>query len=227
MDARIHERITQTPGSYEKTRNALELLKERGVNTVVKCTVMNENVSEFDKLKEFAQSIGSKFVFSLTVIPRVDGADDVLRFRLSEQELREVFVSRDWLIDEIAAGGIHSYKPLCSAGINSLYISPTGEVFPCVALREPCGSVTDFSLKEILDSPFFEKIRRITFEDLPQCSRCDLAHYCDRCAGLALLEAKDLMGPSPNECKLAKVRRWVMEQKEVGYEKRSKKEILL
>ncbi|MHC4627084.1 MAG: radical SAM protein [Planctomycetota bacterium] len=219
MGRLVHENITRTPGSYEETINALKLLRQRDINTVVKCTFMKGNVSEFSRLKDFAQTIGARFVFSLSVIPRIDGSKDVLENRLDQEQLQELFRSKDWLTEGITEGGIRSYRPLCSAGANSLYISPYGEVSPCVVVREYCGNLTRSSLKEIWESPFFNKIRCIELEDLKECRQCDSAGYCDRCSGLALLETGDLLGPSPNECDLARVRRWAVERKEADHER--------
>ena len=123
MDPEVHENITKIPGSYKKTINAFKFLRQRNINTVVKCTVMKDNVAEFDKLKDFARNTGAKFIFSLTVIPQIDGSKEVLKYRLSQEQLHALFQSRSWLIDGISEGGVHSYEPLCSAGINSLYIS--------------------------------------------------------------------------------------------------------
>jgi radical SAM protein with 4Fe4S-binding SPASM domain len=226
MDRLVHENITKISGSYEKTINALKLLRQRNINTVVKCTFMKNNVSEFDKLKDFAQTIGARFVFSLSVIPRIDGSKDVLKNRLNQEQLQELFRSRDWLTAGITEGGIRSYKPLCSAGTNSLYISPYGEVSPCVVLREDCGNLRESPLKEIWESPFFKKVRRIELENLKECRRCDSAGYCDRCSGLALLETGDLLGPSPNECDLARVRKWAVERKETNHERRKETKTL-
>lgn len=225
-DPLVHENITKNPGSYKKTINAFDLLRKRNINTVVKCTVMKDNVSEFDKLKDFAQSIGSRFIFSLTIIPKINGSKEILEFRLNQDQLKELFCLEDWMIEGITKGGVHSYKPLCSAGINSLYISPYGEVFPCVVLREHCENLKELPLREIWKSLFFKKIRRIEFEDLKKCSGCDLSYYCDRCAGLALLETGDLLGPSINDCTLAGVRKWAVERRNVDDEKREKRKIL-
>jgi hypothetical protein len=74
-------------------------------------------------------------------------------------------------------------------------------------------------LKEIWESPFFKKIRSIELEDLKECRQCDSAGYCDRCSGLALLETGDLLGPSPNECDLARARKWAVETKEADHER--------
>jgi radical SAM protein with 4Fe4S-binding SPASM domain len=214
MDPQVHESITKSPESYQKTRTAFDLLKARNVNTVVKCTLMKENIHEFNALEEFAKSIRSSFVYSLTVIPKLDGNKEVLNHRLSQQELSAFLDRTPSTTKDITAGGIHDYKPLCSAGINAIYICPEGEMYPCVALRKSCGNIKEKPIKEILASPFFKTIRTLEFDDLPECKGCSYAHFCDRCPGLALMETGDLYGASPNECTLAKARKKAVEQRE-------------
>lgn len=206
-DPLVHESITRIPGSFEKTVNAFKLLNKRNIRTVVKTTFMQNNLYEFDKLNQFAKSINSLFNFSFTVIPKIDGSKEVIKLRLTEAQLKELFTAQRWLVNEIEEGGVRVYEPLCAAGFNSLYISPYGEIFPCVVLRENCGNVKEKSLKDIWQGQFFGKIRNIALRDLKECLICSVSGYCDRCAGLAWLEAGDLFGPSVNDCRLARVRK--------------------
>ena len=216
MDPKVHEDITGVSGSYAKTRRAFDLLKERNVTTVVKCTLMKENINEFNALDAFAKSIRSAFIYSLTVIPQLDGDKKVLEHRLSQEDLHAFLERTPSVTQDIIKGGVHDYKPLCSAGINAIYVSPEGEVYPCVTLRKPCGNLKEVPIKEILSSPFFEEIQKMEFDDLPECRDCSYAYFCDRCPGLALMETGDLYGASPNECTLAKVRQGIIEQREEG-----------
>lgn len=214
IEPSAHENITKVPGSYQKTIKAFKLLKQRNVTTVVKCTVMKPNLSEFDKLNDFARNIGSRFIFALTVIPKTDGFQGPTQFRLDEEELKGLFRSHPWIVEGVTKGGIHRYKPLCSAGFNFVYISPYGEVFPCVVLRQTCGNLKELPLKEIWQTAVLKKIRSIKFKDLGRCLKCSFSYYCDRCAGLALLEGKDLLGLSINDCVVAKARKWAVENRE-------------
>jgi len=206
MDASIHDGITGIPGSFAKTIQAFQCLKNQDVPTVVKTTIMKTNVSEFNKLRSFANANGFRFVFSLTVVPQIDGSKKILNNRLNYKEVEALYDVQPWMKDEITRGGVPVYKPLCAAAFNSLYISPYGEVFPCMLLRGEYSTIRELPLREIWHSSFFQQMRKIQFTDLSECSQCNIAHYCDRCAGLALLESNDLLGPSANDCILAQVR---------------------
>ncbi|MCG8429590.1 MAG: radical SAM protein [Candidatus Omnitrophica bacterium] len=206
-----HERITRVAGSFGKTRRAFELLRERQVATVIKCTVTKMNVAEIQPLRELARSLGCRASFSFTVIPRVDLSTDILKLRLEGSEIREVFERDDSFTRDIRYGGVPNYKPLCAAGFNSLYISPYAEVYPCVVLRESCGNFRTHTLSRMWDAPVFRKLRAVRFEDLTRCSACSEASYCDRCIGLAWMEKGSMYDISPHDCTLARVRREVVE----------------
>jgi AdoMet-dependent heme synthase len=88
----------------------------------------------------------------------------------------------------------------CSAGHTLAYISPFGDVYPCVQFPMPCGSVRKQSFREIwYDSPAFAELRSVHVRDLHTCSSCTHTAYCSRCPGLAYMEG-DFRGPSSRDC---------------------------
>ncbi len=210
IDPAIHERITRVPGSHAKTIKAFNFLKERGLKTKVKSSLMRKNIEEFKKLWEFARELKSRFVFDPIIIPHNNGNQEPLNYRLTEEDLLKFLSSH-----------IHSskWKPLkltgeerpCGAGLNNLYISPYGEVYPCLTIRESCGNLTKQSLSEVWQAPILKELRATKFSDLKECSTCPLRSYCDRCPGLALLEDGDLFGPSQAACTLARTRKTTYE----------------
>lgn len=216
----VHERMTRLEGSFDKTTQAFRLLREEGVPVVLKCTVTRENCGEVKELRAFAETLGCGYSFSFTVIPRVDGSADILGLRLDERWLKDLLGADPYFTKGISLGGVRNYKPLCAAGFNSLYISPYAEVFPCVCLRQSCGNLRKQRLDEIWRSEVLSRIRGITYDDLHTCVGCECASYCDRCMGLAWMESGDMLGVSPHDCALARVRREAVEaRRRYGEEK--------
>lgn len=94
----------------------------------------------------------------------------------------------------------------CSAGHNSLYISPYGDVFPCVQLVVPAGNLRRQSFKEIWhDSAEMRQVRAVREHQFPDCATCSIRVYCERCPGLALMEGGDLLGAYERACELAEL----------------------
>ena len=88
----------------------------------------------------------------------------------------------------------------CSAGHTACYVSPYGDVYPCVQFPLPTGNVRQTKFVDIWrDSPQLKEVRSITLRDMPSCSKCTHGATCTRCPGLAYLEG-NMRGPSTQDC---------------------------
>jgi radical SAM protein with 4Fe4S-binding SPASM domain len=88
----------------------------------------------------------------------------------------------------------------CSAGHTACYVSPYGDVYPCVQFPLPSGNVRRTKFVDIWrDSPQLKEVRSITLRDMPSCSQCSHGATCTRCPGLAYLEG-NMRGPSSQDC---------------------------
>ena len=207
----IHDDITACPGSFERSLNALKLLNERGIRTIIKSLMMKQNVRDFQGIKELAREIGSQFLYDPIVIPRMDGSIEPCRYRLGRKELHSLLYPQ---VKENGKDGDSREDDLsCSAGLNAFSISPYGDVYPCAGFKESGGNLTKHSLSEIQHSPIFSSIRSITITDLRECKGCELIRYCARCPALAWMETGDLLGPSEANCVLAGVIKSIIDRK--------------
>src|SRR6202051_2177999 len=88
----------------------------------------------------------------------------------------------------------------CSAGHTACYVSPYGDVYPCVQFPLPSGNVRSIKFVDIWrDSPQLKEVRSITLRDMPSCSQCTHGATCTRCPGLAYMEG-NMRGPSSQDC---------------------------
>ena len=88
----------------------------------------------------------------------------------------------------------------CSAGHTACYISPYGDVFPCVQFPLPSGNMRRQKFLDIWrHSPQLKEVRSIRARDLPTCSTCAHVGTCSRCPGLAYMEG-NMRGPSTADC---------------------------
>lgn len=215
----VHEAITGVIGSYSKTINALLLLKQRGINTVIKSLLMQENILEFRHLKAFAKKIEAGFVFDLTVAAKNSGNKGPAQHRAMDSDLRGL-LSREiehlsGLPDSVFDNKPIVDSPVCGAGLNTVFISSVGEVYPCIAIREVCGDLRKESFAKIWEkSEALSYIRSIKFSDLTKCPDCLLLPYCNRCQGIALLEEGDILGPSKEACRIARIHESVLKERD-------------
>ena len=67
----------------------------------------------------------------------------------------------------------------CSAGHSACYVSPYGDVYPCVQFPLPSGNVRKQKFIDIWKySPQLEEVRSIRTRDLPVCSTCAHTSGC-------------------------------------------------
>jgi radical SAM protein with 4Fe4S-binding SPASM domain len=223
----VHDAITKVPGSLQRTLAAIPVLLEHGLQVKLACPLMQENLMAYRGVIALAEKLGIPYVLDLTITPMMDGSGGPLAHRASVSSLLPVL--QDPLLHackpqpgapaasvvndsppafgSAVSSGIESlaYEDLpCSAGHNSCYISPYGDVFPCVQLPQAAGNLRREKFDEIwYHAPQLERLRAIRESQLPICSRCEIRGYCERCPGLALMEGGDLLGAYERACALA------------------------
>ena len=127
-----------------------------------------------------------------SVRPGNDGTGNKLRQRPEEEA-----IARERPLDDD--------RP-CSAGHTACYISPYGDVYPCVQFPLPTGNVRAQRFDEIwYRSPQMNEVREIRVRDLPTCSTCSYMPSCTRCPGLAYMEGS-MRGPSSADCEKSQLR---------------------
>ena len=223
----VHDAITKVPGSLQRTLAAIPLLIEQGLQVKLACPLMRENLLAYRGVMALAEKIGVPYVLDLTITPMMDGNEGPLAHRVPVSSLLPVMqdpmlhackpqLSADTArameeypaaIGSAVSSGMESaaYEDLpCSAGHNSCYISPYGDVYPCVQLPQAAGNLRRERFSDIwYHAPQLERLRGIRESQLPVCSRCEIRDYCERCPGLALMEGGDLLGAYQRACELA------------------------
>ena len=211
--AKVHDAITAVPGSFEKTLQGIRRLRKEGVSVKIKCAIMRQNVREYGKVYDLAMDLGAGYAFDPAITARDDGNKDTLKHRVSQEDLQRIF--QDPLFrNERQIEGVDNFSCLtsriyeqvpCSAGHNLCFISPEGEVTPCVQLPISCGNLRNHDFDRIWHhSPQMLQIRRMLMKDVRGCETCSYLLWCARCPGLAYLEDGDLVGPSSAACWMAK-----------------------
>jgi len=224
-DAAIHDAITKVPGSLERSLRAIQFLLAEGLQVKLACPLMKQNLAAFRDVQSLAETLGVPYMLDLTITPMMDGGDGVLRLRSSATELLQVLQDQNlnsractppeaetevaFATGNATSSGIESgaYDDIpCSAGHNSCYISPYGDVSPCVQMPKPAGNLRKQQFDEIwYGSSEMNRVRAVRESQLPLCSSCSIRNYCERCPGLAQMEGGDLLGAYERACELAEM----------------------
>lgn len=203
----IHDAITKLPGSLQRSIAAIGLLKSQGLKVTIANVLMTVNMGEHAGVQALAQELGVIYTLDPTITPKIDGDTSILNLRIPGAELNAVFHNKDLVgnVDEFCAppprpgeDTMEGYP--CSAGHTAAYITPYGDVFPCVQFPLPSGNVRGRKFIDIWrNSPELNEVRSIRAKDLPVCSSCSHVGTCTRCPGLAYMEGS-MRGPSSADC---------------------------
>jgi radical SAM protein with 4Fe4S-binding SPASM domain len=209
----VHDAITKVPGSLVRSVRALEMLRARGIKTLVACVLMTPNFQDKEGVRRLAQALDAEFTLDPTITPHINGDRAITALNISPEELTAVFRDESLVgkVEEFCAppgpvdDDILDGTP-CSAGHTSCFITPRGDVYPCVQFPLPCGNIREEPFLRIWKhSKALKEVRGIRARDLPVCSSCGHVGSCTRCPGLAFMEG-DMYGPSTADCEKSFVR---------------------
>src|SRR5580698_2200885 len=203
----IHDAITKLPGSLKRTIEAIRFLKSQGLKVVIANVLMAGNFFDNAGVMALAKELGVSYTLDPTITPKMDGDRSILALRIPGSELKQVFRTEELVgdVEEFCApppapgDDVMDGLP-CSAGHTACYISPYGDVFPCVQFPLPSGNLRRQSFADIWqNSSQLKEVRSIRARDLPTCSTCAHVGTCTRCPGLAYMEG-NMRGPSTADC---------------------------
>lgn len=203
----VHDAITLIPGSLKRSLDAIRFLKSQGLKVIIANVLMTQNMQDYPGVRALAAELGVECTLDPTVTPMMDGNRSTLNLGVDHGALRQVFRDPS-LVDDVdefcaippKAGESELESTPCSAGHTACYVSPYGEVFPCVQFPLPTGNVRQQRFVDIWrHSDQMNEVRSIRIKDLTTCTSCTHVSNCTRCPGLAFMEG-NMRGPSSQDC---------------------------
>jgi len=173
----VHDRVRGVRGAYGKARHAVNLLRRLGVRRVrIAFTATPVNVGHMQKVYDISRDLGVEFTcavahcsphyfrtaegdFALSpgeLRPEVQG--------IVKQELR-TWSPRRWARAYFTAGLLRFAegrgRPLpCTAGVDTLFVAPDGDVYPCTVFGAKMGNLTEQSFEDLWRSEEAQAVRR-------------------------------------------------------------------
>jgi radical SAM protein with 4Fe4S-binding SPASM domain len=203
----VHDAITLVPGSLQRSLAAARFLKSQGLRVIFANVLMVQNLQDYQGVRALAEELGVECTLDPTITPMMDGDRSVLSLGIKQEALRQVFR------DQALVGDVNEFCTIaapadenalsalpCSAGHTACYVSPYGDVFPCVQFPLPTGNVRKDRFLDIWrHSERMKEVRSIRLKDLTTCTSCSHVGSCTRCPGLAFMEG-NMRGPSSQDC---------------------------
>jgi AdoMet-dependent heme synthase len=209
----VHDALTVVPGSLKRSLDAVRFLKSQGLRVIIANVLMTQNMQDYPAVRALAAELGVDCTLDPTITPMMDGDRSVLSLGVGQNALRQVLRDPS-LVGEVEEFCAISTNPdedalenlPCSAGHTSCYVSPYGDVYPCVQFPLPTGNVRKQRFIDIWrHSDAMKDVRSIRVKDLTTCTSCSHVASCSRCPGLAFLEG-NMRGPSSQDCERSHAR---------------------
>jgi len=126
----IHDAITRTPGSQQRSLAAIERLRARGLKTTMRSVIMKKNLSGYKELVAFAEQRGIRYILDPSVSPRADGDPAPLACGVDDPDLAAVYADEavKYPIDDMPRQG--EMRAECDAARSICHIDPTATFTP-------------------------------------------------------------------------------------------------
>lgn len=211
------ERLTRTPGSYDRCLDGIRILKERGLPLSLKTVVVTLNRHEIHEMKRFAEEeLGLSFKFDAEMTPRIDCSMSPLEVRLTPEEVVELDLEdpdrlAEWerfanlFIGPQHPPGKEDEVYTCGGGINSFAIDPMGKMSVCVLSHRETYDLRTGTVEEGWNR-FLRQVRDQRTSRVTKCTRCHLMSMCGKCPANGDLETGDPESPVDFLCHAAHLR---------------------
>jgi radical SAM protein with 4Fe4S-binding SPASM domain len=188
--AAVHDAVTGTRDSFDKSLQGIHNLKSRGIHTHTNTTICPQNVDDVVNLPDLASALGNGY-FSMNMVIRTGGAagdgnevgytqigDIVTRVHERAQALGLKMV---WysplpycLFNPISIGlGSNS----CAAASGLLSVAPDGQVLPCSSFEQGLGNLVHEPFATIWNRRAARYWRNKEYLP-PACEGCDMNRIC-------------------------------------------------
>ncbi len=182
----IHDSMTRVKGSHEKTVRAIQLCREAGLQVTLNCLISKRNIESIFDLEDWAMKEDLMLKFDPMITPKLNGDMASTLERASEEQLRTYFKEkiRRWPNGKPKSSGESDGDYVCNAGKGKCAITYSGDLLPCIEIREPLGNLiaTDFS--ELWQNHIASQWRNIQWKDIEGADK-QMMSFCDHCMGMA------------------------------------------
>lgn len=208
------------PGSFDAALNAIPLINNAGICSVIMSTVSGMNIHEIPAVIDAAVEAGAEVFSFARYCPTRSGETNGItpeqyreflgvcdeKFRRYEaQGVRTYFDRKDhlWTLYDYEAGRFSippdAKKGMiyggCNCGNAHLTILPNGDVYACRRVR---GSRVGNALTDKLADLWLGMMERYReYDRFAKCSRCELLAYCRGCPAVAMGTHGDFYAEDP------------------------------
>lgn len=227
MNPATHDAITRRPGSFEKTKTAIEKIRRAQIPCRISCPTMKANYKDYLDVLNYARSLRMDAQTDFIIMGKMNCDTSNLACRLDLSETRHLLedivykslpVNNEYFDpakkEQLESDEDFAKRKVCGACVDSVCLDADGHYYPCAAFGGVnLGSCYKHDLKWIWnESPETRRIRSVTGGSFPKCVHCADRAYCSVCMCRNYNETGDIFTPAQHFCDVAKVNHEVVDE---------------
>lgn len=218
-DKKTYQELCHYPEGYDRTIQAIRLLRANDIDVKVGYSVTKANLASFKQVLSLEKELDVPIRADTYMMPstrernkpyafqaRLDPITaararvEALKIEMGEQLFRQ-YVQKSLFEVENILPGEGTNHPKCHAGSCSFTINWQGNMHPCVVLDTPSINVFEVGF-DAAWQVMMDKTKQIVLSD--QCHQCSLRPICRTCQASALLETGSYEGTPEYMCEYSK-----------------------
>lgn len=200
MDPDKHDYITGVKGSFKKTINLINRLRNTSICIDIATPVLSYNFDCYKEILKYANSIGATFHDNCIFTNNPENNN--LVSKLSYEQIKQFYLDK-YGHDSILPRFKKDNYSICEAGYDRLCVTPNLDVTPCVAFDYKLGNLNTTTLMEIYKTKLDEFKKIFIRKNLTDCFNFEYCKYCHYCPDMSILD-NTFMKKRPILCENAK-----------------------
>ena len=222
MNPVIHDQFRGRKGSFDKAKQALQLLKEECdiiISSSVRSTILASDIEKMEEIVEFARQMSCISVGFSAVHPAGKAIDNPTLWMTRKQ--KKEFIQRIYLLNskyaDISIGTTDPLKCLfceeettqqdemiildgCGAALTTFNINSNGEMTPCALLDIPIMNIFPLTIDEIMEHyQRSEIVKNLLLRNFKgKCGHCSQRYSCGGCRARAHVQQGSYLGSDPH-----------------------------
>lgn len=208
MDEQEHDAITQLPGSWRRTMEAILGCEKAGIPIRLATPLLKENKNAFPALARFAGEHRMHLIPSIDIVPQSDHDCANMEHACTSVELREALeankdlFNRGW--DDPLRAVENPDSKVCDIGVSRLYLNSSGNYYPCDSMHGYIlGNVATDTLESVWNGERLGFLKHLANRDFPKCLACANRPFCKVCPAFNFNATGDLFKTIPAKCAIA------------------------
>ena len=202
----VHDAVTRVAGSFHSSLRTALFLQKAGIGVRAVATLLKGYCEDAAAMTAGLLELGVEHVTANMFEESMCVAGDRSHLDPPEHALVDQWRPYAESLESTKdfPGPKSSGDLLCKGLAGGIYITPDGNVYPCVRLPIPAGNVLESPVARIWESSrILRRAGALRWGDLPECIECPANHFCYFCPGAAWEATGELTSASPKLCQIA------------------------